>query len=64
MTCGGVGVRSNTRIKIQPELYGGIPCKGADNMTESCNEGSCPGDYFVIDIKKNIFYYWSPMNDI
>ena len=55
MTCGGVGVRSNTRIKIEPELYGGIPCNGTDNMTESCNEGSCPGDYFVIDIKKNIF---------
>ena len=43
MTCNGEGLRTNHRIKIEEELFGGIPCNGSATMTEPCNNGECPG---------------------
>ena len=43
MTCNGEGVRSNHRIKIEADEFGGIPCNGSANKTEPCDNGVCPG---------------------
>ena len=49
MTCNGEGVRSDHRIKMMKdeELFGGMPCNGSTTMTETCNEGDCPGTHGV-----------------
>ena len=54
MTCNGEGVRSNHRIKIEADLYGGNPCNGIANMTEPCNNGDCPGTHSVNILNKRL----------
>ena len=50
MTCNGEGLRTNNRIKIEEELFGGIPCNGSATMIEPCNNGECQG----INSPKNV----------
>ena len=45
-TCGG-GVKTNTRDKIQEDLFGGIPCEGESTFKEDCNTQGCPGKTLV-----------------
>jgi hypothetical protein len=40
-TCGG-GVQNATRVKLQEELYDGLPCDGEATRQQDCNPDQCP----------------------
>ena len=70
----GDGVRENTRLKEQEELFGGAPCEGVASQTEACINRICPGMHMcktvidiLLDIKKShpdsqkVFIYYRTM---
>ena len=57
ITCGGKGERKKHRIKRHLEEYGGKPCNGTANMTETCDNGDCPSKHNVNHISKRMVYY-------
>ena len=43
--------KTNTRVKITEETYGGI-CSGEPTEVESCLDVECPGIYSIMSFKK------------
>ena len=57
VTCNGEGLRTNHRIKIEEELFGGIPCNGSATMTELCNNGECPGIHSLRNVDQKVITF-------
>ena len=40
--CGG-GIQIDSRVPLQPALFGGNPCQGDETRPVECNMDPCPG---------------------